>query len=102
MTALTVEQKKIQYSRQLYAYTQNQCNAVRNRMAGGKVLTKGSRTSPPSSSPETGSEEEDLRTPKPEGKGQFHTDALSLEPDLQSTFTGVGLRKRVSKAWRRR
>ncbi|KAJ6574788.1 hypothetical protein B0H19DRAFT_1125765 [Mycena capillaripes] len=73
MTALTIEQKKIQYSRQLYAYTQNQCNAVRNRTAASKVAQSGQRSSPPKSGGETESEEDDLRTPKPEGKGELQT-----------------------------
>ncbi|KAK7064492.1 hypothetical protein R3P38DRAFT_2757175 [Favolaschia claudopus] len=75
MTALTVEQKKVQYARQLAAYTQKQCDAVlRKRQAGTpKVLTKNQRSTPP---PDTGScagstdseEEGNLETPKPEGK----------------------------------
>lgn len=70
MTALTIEQKKMQYSRQLYAYTQSQCNAVRNRTGASKAGSNGHRSSPTEAGKETSSEE-DLRTPKPDKNGQL-------------------------------
>lgn len=82
MTALTIEQKRIQYSRELAAYTQNQYNAVRKRQGVPKGGQRKSRSPPESiqnsGADSTGSEDDDLRTPKPDGNGQFQMDeALS-------------------------
>jgi hypothetical protein len=72
MTALTLEQKKAQYARQLYAYTQNQCNAVRNRTAASKVGHYQNREASRESAPEE--EEDTMPTPMPESKnGQLRT-----------------------------
>nr|GAT49741.1 predicted protein [Mycena chlorophos] len=71
MTALTLEQKKIQYSRQLYEYTEKQCNAVRSRVPLEKL--------PPSvrqrQAKHQGSkaDEDELRTPRQEREPNKNT-----------------------------
>ncbi|KAF7306647.1 Product biotin synthase [Mycena indigotica] len=105
MTALTIEQKKIQYSRQLYEYTEKQCKAARSRMSSTKAAPEshGHRKPHRADAEADGADEDGLRTPKAESKTTSELVLFQFVrgPDLHRTQQDSSLRDRINKAWRR-